>query len=230
MFTLRSVRFGQATAVIALALLALFISGTAEASILVPPAAPTSPDVFTVCCGTFLAGNISSFTNGNLTVTVDTAVFSDPGNAFCGGCLDFVYQIANSATSTDSATLLTAINFTGWSTDVGYTPTGSALSHSFVNGTGLPSLVDRLTADTVRFFFPANSILPPGSASAAVVIQTNAGSFTTGRFVNVFDGEVKTTVDGFQPASGVPEPASFGLLGIGLLAGIAWTLRKQSLR
>jgi hypothetical protein len=41
-----------------------------------------------------------------------SAVFVDPSNVFCAGCLDFMYQIVN-GDSFEDVNRVTAINFTG---------------------------------------------------------------------------------------------------------------------
>ena len=164
---------------------------------------------------------------GTLSGTIQAAVYSDPLNTFGAGDLDFVYQITNSASSTDSISRVTAINFTGFSTDVGFTATGSGLGNGFVNGTVAPELVDRQSADVVGFTFnaPLTDAITPGATSTVLVIETNATHFTSGN-VSVIDGSV-ITVPAFSPTA-VPEMSSVTLLGLGLvcLGGVAVARKK----
>jgi len=195
------------------------LSVPAHASILVPGPGASVPDTFGLTSGlTLLASQNSgtvTATGGELIFSVESAVYKDTNNTFGAGDLDFVYQVTNGASSPDSVSRVTAINFTGSSTDVGYTPNGASLpGGSFINGTVAPQLVDRLSADVVGFTFnaPATTPITPGAASTVLVIESNATQFTTG-YVNVIDGGVGTA-PAFAP---VPEPTT-GALAIGFLS------------
>ena len=178
-----------------------------QASIITPGPGAFPPDIFTMAGATFVAGLSTPVvsSNGALTLTVNTGVYSDPTNAFCVGCYDFVYQISNAPTSRDSVGRVTGINFTGFQTDVGFLPTGSSLAHGFVNGSVSPELVDRVNARVVGFSFnaPLTLLIPPGSTSVVLVVQTDARNLKAGN-VNVIDGGV-TTVGAFAPAP-LPTP------------------------
>jgi hypothetical protein len=230
-----------------LALVLSFIfSGNASAAAIEPSipwlAQPFAFECPGASCPTLVAslttGSVNS-SNGNLTFTMNAAVYSDPGNTYCAGCFDFVYQIGNSSSSHDVIGRVTATDFTGWMTNVGFVANGSSLGHSFVDGLEMPQLVDPplgVPAATVGFTFNLPGSMPampvtPGTTSLVMIVQTNARNFEPGN-VNVIDSDGSTTVDGFQPAAGAkslrdaptaPEPASFVLLGMGLfvLAGIS---------
>jgi hypothetical protein len=151
----------------------------------------------------------------------EAAVFSDPTNTFGAGDLDFVYQVSNSAGSTDSIGRLTASSFLGYSTDVGYTSTGSALDSSFVDGSVAPELVDRVSPGGVIGFgynAPLFDSVSPGETSNVIVIETDATNFQAGS-LNIIDGGV-TTVAAYEPTGppSVPEPNFLLLLCMGLLA------------
>jgi hypothetical protein len=147
-------------------------------------------------------------------------VYRDPLNAFGANNLDFVYQIFNSAASPDAVGRATAVNFTGFMVDAGYDPTGGTdFGAPYVNGGVTPQLVDRLSQDVIGFAFATpnpNLAIKPGQNSTTLIIQTNATNFTRG-FLNIIDGGT-TTVNAFQPLTAVPEPASFAMIGAGLLA------------
>jgi hypothetical protein len=74
----------------------LIFSGAAQASIIITSQWP--PDIFMFNCpgascpallAQLISGPVTS-ANGNVTFTMNAAVYSDPWNAYCTGCLDFV--------------------------------------------------------------------------------------------------------------------------------------------
>ena len=205
--------------------LAIILSAGARASILTPGTGGQVPDVFTGCSGcTLLASTNSGIVSGSfnglvLNFDLVSAVYSDPSNTFGAGDLDFMYQVTNEPTSTDSVGRVTATDFAGFMTDVGYTAAGASLPGGlFVNGSVAPGLVDRNTASTVGFGFavpPLFALVPPGEASTVLIIQTDATRFTIGQ-ASVIDGKA-TTINALGPAAAVPEPISFLLVGGGLL-------------
>lgn len=211
----------------------LVFSGVAEGSVITPGPGASPPDIFSFSGLTLLASSNSGSVvavGGKYTFTLEAAVYSDPGNTFGAGDLDFVYQVSNSASSVDSIGRVTAIDFTGFLTDVGYTATGSSLPGGlFVDGTVAPELVDRVSADVVGFSFnaPLTVLIGPGQTSTVLIIETNATNFTAGN-VNLIDGSV-SQVSAFQPTT-VPEPTSFTLLGLGIgltiLAGFRQAIKN----
>jgi len=216
----------QLTMKIVIALLAcVAFSGRASAAFLLPGTS-AAPDVF----GSFATDTLLA-TTGAQTFTSSTGVLSGTVTAAVFrtqfGFLDFVYQVSTNAVSLDAINRVTGIDFTGFTTDVGYTPTGSTFpGGSFVDGTTIPVTVDRsLGGDTVGFQFSAPQGVLPGATSVTLVVETNATNFTAGN-VNVIDGGV-TTEPSFQPTV-IPEPVSATLLGIGLVGlGFARFLRKR---
>jgi hypothetical protein len=207
----------------------LIFSQAASASVLVP-GTTVPPDIFPPCVGCTLEASLNSgpitISNGQgITMTFDlvSAVYSDPSNPFAPGNLDFVYQVTN-VSGNDSIGRLTVGVFSGFLTDVGFTPIGSALPAGlFVDGTQFPQLVSRSSllnnGATIGFIY--NALAPssfiPGTTSTALIIETNATNFKAGN-LNVIDDVVGTTA-AFEPAAStvVPEPASLLLLGSGLL-------------
>ena len=170
--------------------------------------------------GTLLADMTSTFsfttTGGTDTGTIESAVYRN------GGTLDFYYQVTNDASSATALARLTATDFAGFVTDAGYRTDGGTLAGtSFSDGTVAPVTADsNVNGSVIGFSFYPPTTPPteigPGEESFVLVISTDATSFTLGN-ASVIDGGTDT-VTAFQPSSGVPEPASFGLLGIGLIA------------
>lgn len=167
-------------------------------------------------------GTQLNFTTGTMTTPTWTAtysewVYADPNNTFCVGCLDFVYQFTNSANSNDNLERFTGFSYAGFKTDVGFVPsTGPA-----------PNQVDRTsgTGMVVGFDYQGANNIVPGQTTAKLVVETDALNFGTG-FLTAQDGTATYAV-GFAP-SGVPDPATLGLLGSGLaIAGSV--LRRRNL-
>lgn len=210
-------------------------SEAAYASVLTPGTGPSVPDIFDGCAGcVILATNDTGLVTANfggLTLTFDlvSAVYTDPNNTFGAGDLDFVYQVTNEASSTDSIERVTVASFTGFQTDVGYNLSGTTFSGSpfATNGTVAPVFVDRMTASTVGFGFAG--FVTPGSASYVIEIQTDATTFNAGQ-ASVFGGNA-TTVFAFAPnAAAVPDSGSsiaLLFLSLGALFGVS---RCRSLR
>jgi hypothetical protein len=152
---------------------------------------------------------------GQFSGTLTTSVISgDPSNALGG--LTFTYRLTNDAVSLAALERMTNLNFTGFLTDVSYqTPAGVA-----------PTSVDRdASASTIGWNFSAlgKGVIPPGSASALLVIQTNAHAFAP-IDANVIDGSIGVAAS-FGPV--VPEPASLTLLGISMLSVGALSQRRK---
>ena len=163
------------------------------------------PDILTET-GTMVADTgVLTFSTSAFNGTYEVQVFRETS-----GMLDFLYQVHNSSSSSDSIDRLTAANFTGWTTDVGYDPTYNMTGFS---GTVKPDTVDRSsTGKTIGW----NTIPPgldPGHTSFVLQIDTNATTWQPGLF-SLIDSRTFDGV-GFQP--GVPEPASLALMGVGLL-------------
>jgi hypothetical protein len=212
-----------------LAVVSIFAFASFASADILAPGASGPPDILGPS-GTLRASLSGTWTNTTSTMsgTYVTAVYSDPLNTFGAGDLDFVYQVFNNANSIDSVGRTTAINFTGWLTDVGFTLTGSTLGAGFVNGTVIPISVDRsLSGDSIGFSFtpPILAAINPGQTSMVLVIETNATLFTAGNF-NLIDGGV-TTVAAFEPlAARVPEGSALSMLGISGFALLGAMKRK----
>jgi hypothetical protein len=161
---------------------------------------------------------------GTSSGTLVSAVYRNPS-----GTLDFYYQVTDNLTAPncggggqpfcDPLSRETDTDFIGWATAVGFRIDGASLpSTVFVDGTVAPVTADRNgVGNVVGFSFipPDSSKIQPGQTSNVLVISTNAMNYKAGN-ASVIDGGV-TTVASFEPAPGVPEPASLLLIGGGFV-------------
>ncbi len=169
-----------------------------------------------------------STTAGTTSGTLNSAVYLN-----ASGTLDFYYQVANNASSSTAIARESNTNFDSFATQVGYFLNGASLGTPvFANGTIAPVTADRNSSGSVigySFNPPESAKVVPGTTSAVLVVSTLATRFVPGN-AEVIDGGTQT-VASFQPATApnVPEPASFALIGGGLvaLAGIR-RFRRQS--
>lgn len=152
--------------------------------------------------GTLVASTSGTITTPTFTTSYSQWVYSDPGNTWCSGCLDFVYQFTNNGG--DANERFSMFNFAGFLVDVGTNPFGV---HD-------PSTIDRSSfGPVIGFNYTGFNEITPGQTTPLLVIETNALTFTSG-FVSAQDG---TAGFGFAYApSAVPEPSSLALVGGGL--------------
>ena len=195
---------------------------TAYGSVLNPPQSAVAPDFWTSCTGCVSLGSGifgTGSTSPNLGFVYSAGVFTnDPQNPYGLNDLDFIYSIFNNATSTALISRITATNFLGYNTDVGY------FTAAVFGGTIFPTTVDRNTANTVGFTFNSFSA---GNQSVVFVIKTNATAFSTGSLNIVDSAGSSTSVMAFAP---VPEPGLVWPLGCGVLAMAAYWRKRANQR
>jgi hypothetical protein len=205
-------------------LVVLLGASLALAAVLSPGAGPVAPDSFSIgYSGTQQAftspssGTPFSTNGGSITGNALMQVVSDPNNAFCAGCLDFIVQIRNNSGSSANISSLTLTGYTGLQTDVGYdslsvggtTECGPADNgYCNVAGTGALGTVSRDVTGNVITFTLAGSGLAPGQASTDFVVETNARSFVSAA-VSIFGANSSSAVgiSGiFSPQAASPTP------------------------
>jgi hypothetical protein len=192
-------------AIIALTLLTIFDSDVRAALLLpgttIPAASSGSP-----VGGTVVDSVTSPFSSTAIDGTLVSEVVSgDTSNPFGPGALTFTYKLTMAGSSTDDVTRVTVSSYGTTTTDVTYNPAGGGVA---------PSDFSRSSSGSVlRFNWDALAI-PPASAGALIVVQTNATSWddTTAA---VIDG-TSVNVPSLAPMA-IPEPgaAAMALVGAG---------------
>ncbi|MGB7555877.1 MAG: PEP-CTERM sorting domain-containing protein [Candidatus Korobacteraceae bacterium] len=160
----------------------------------------------------FPGGILEAMTSGTIITPTFTTnytqwVYSDPGNTWCSGCLDFVYQFTDLGPDINARyTMSDFANGSNWSLDVGTNPFGL---HD-------PTNIDRsMSGSVVGFNYNPGDEILPGETTPLLVIETNARNFNFNGFLSAQDGTAGSA-RAYEPAA-VPEPSSLGLLGSGLM-------------
>ena len=165
----------------------------------------TGPPSFLTPTGTLVASTSGMISTVTFTASYNQWVYSDPGNTFCAGCLDFVYRFTNNGP--DDLERFTGYSFAGFRVDAGFDPTSLGNPPLTVNRS--------ISGAVVAFNYTGVDTVVPGQTTPLLVIETDARSFTNG-FVTAQDGNAGDAF-AYAPAT-VPEPSSLALIGSGLLA------------
>jgi PEP-CTERM motif len=233
------------------------IAPSAKAAPLTPGTGPTAPDVLSGPHGipldsipgsTVLGKGIkrnNSFSIFNGQTSTGTGAFvieaiAAPGNVFCSGCVDIIFQVRNDSSSTVNLTRVTLSGFNGYSTDVGYDPSSIGGTgecgpgdSGFCPNTNIPNTVDRLMADVIGFNFGG---IVHGAETVDLVIETNALSVTDPAGLSVYASDGSSALglgNVYAPigspviaGSSIPEPATLALLSLAF-ARIGWARRRK---
>lgn len=198
---------------------ALVASAPASAVLITSGSAGLMFDVFDPTTqGTQIAFTSVPGTALTFSATLRSAVFRSTR-----GELDFYYQVARTGPGTFSSNPIggfTAANFDGFTVN-GFVsagdPDGAGQFTASNNPGNSTTTVGRSSnGQVLQTAFGVND-LAGTETSATYIFRTNATQFTTGTF-GVFDG---STFSGFAFAPAVPEPASWGMmiLGVGMIGG-----------
>lgn len=156
--------------------------------------------------GAILAAMTTAFSSPTFSGTLESTVLSgDVSNPFGG--LTFTFELSNDLASAHPLGRLTLNGWAGWLTDVSFN----------LDSLGVrPAIANRPVSDVIGFTFMdiiGEGLVPAGKSSRLLVVQTNATSYTE-NLASVIDGFVATTPT-FSP---VPEPATLGMMGVGIMA------------
>jgi len=177
-----------------------------------------APAPLTVGPGATLVASTSGTVTASGSFSADymEAVFSDPTNEYCNGCLDWVLQVTNRGNSADTLQRLNISNFAGFIVDIGVNTNGVA---GFPNaGTAAPAAVARnTTGKVVTWDFSGTHELQPGQTTLRLEAETNATEFQRG-LISFQDGGAQQTA-GFEPAAPKPGIPETPWVPAGLLAG-----------
>ena len=167
--------------------------------------------------GTLVATTSGTITTPTFSTDFTQWVFADPLNSWCVNCLDFVYEFTNHGPDVNERYSMSS--FSGFLVDVGTKPFGGLHDPNTVNRSSL------FNGAVIGFNYNPGNEIAPGVTTPWLVIETNAMQSTWG-FGSAQDGTAGSA-SAYVPT--VPEPASLGLLGTGiLLAGGAF--RRFGLR
>jgi hypothetical protein len=198
----------------------LFASN-AGATPLAPGASGIIPGVF---AGALTPGNLLADTGivnyANMVIgKAETGQYEARVYNAGGGLLDFVYDFNETSSSTTAINSVTMGDFGVANANV------FLINSSTLAGTLVAPLTAQRSADgnVIKFNFSTSGV-GVGQASTTMVIEIESPSFTVGLYS--LQNGVVSQLSGYQPAP-VPEPASFAMIGAGLIA-LGMLCRKRA--
>jgi len=205
-----------------LALVGIALIPTPASAIVIPPGGfdPSPLPAGTVASSGFLNTSTGTIANGDLNVTLRTAVYVDSVT----GKLDFAYQasVLNGSANLDR---LTATSFKGFVTDYycDMAPTGSFWDNtSTIVGSTSAARTPSGAQVTANFDSLGSGIVGPGQATCVLIIKTDATNYQAGIFQGINGGVVQ--IASFAPG---PEPSSMAIAGLGALGLIGYGIRRR---
>lgn len=173
---------------------------------------------------TFYASLDNQVTVPSVVGTLDPAgnVTTDVYKLNNGSGFIFAYTINANAGNNDTFTSLKAFNFSGLSTQVGYTSNATSTGTKNTTPGVAPDSATRTNKGTGpnSVVFNITSGVGAGSSSQTLLIRTNAGGIIQTSTNQVTDG-ISSTFTSYSPDGTIaPEPASFavfGIVGLGVL-------------
>lgn len=203
------------------ALSAGLVGSAASSTVLTAPSSGVSFSAYSGPLGTLVDSSVTNGVAFTFAGQFRTAVYRT-----VGGTLDFFYQFANLGPGTDGSSnairRMSAYNFDNYLVDALYSDSDLDGGGIFTaaNNPGVLATADR-SDGVLGINFNINNKVATGETSATYVFRTNATNYAVGTTA-VIDGSTLST-RAFQPASAVPEPATwlsmtlgFGVVGMAL--------------
>lgn len=165
---------------------------------------------------TSMTNQFTGVDNLNTTVFTGNLVSSvwsgDTSNPFGG--LTFSYLLSNDLGSLDAIGEMNIGSFSGFLTDVSFN--GPGVVPLYATRTGLP-VPDAIIEFLIKTPFPGfQDNLRPGESTTLLIIQTDALAYNLGNAAIINGGTANTST--FVPTTVVPEPSTFALATLGLMA------------
>ena len=200
--------------------LALVMAGSAGATNIVA-GGTVSPSVFGGNLGTETLLATTGVVNFSTTVGLTVEAGTYQASVYrSGSFLDFVYTFNENNSSNTAIQSATMANFGSYAADVSYIVDGNVAP---VGTTGSNGATRSADGNVIKFFFPLTGV-SAGQTADTMIIRVTATNYTLGLYT--IQNGVTTNLAGYQPTA-TPEPATFAMIGAGLLA-LGFLRRKNA--